>query len=53
MGGIACKNYMLMTEAMKKTKTLGAAYCFGGTPEFYTAIGFETINNRELWKKEW
>lgn len=42
-----------LTEGMKKTKALGAKYCFGGVPEFYTAIGFETICNRELWKKEW
>lgn len=42
-----------LTEAMKKTKALGATYCFGGGPEFYTSIGFEHICNRELWKKEW
>ena len=42
-----------LTEAMKKTKALGAEYCFGGVPEFYTAIGFETICHRELWSKEW
>jgi hypothetical protein len=42
-----------LTEAMKKTKALGAKYCFGGGGDFYTAIGFETIMNRELWKKEW
>ncbi|HBL84545.1 MAG: hypothetical protein A2Y17_00920 [Clostridiales bacterium GWF2_38_85] len=42
-----------LTEAMKKTKSLGAKYCFGGVPEFYTAIGFETICNREIWNKEW
>jgi len=42
-----------LTEAMKKTKALGAEYCFGGPGEFYTAIGFETICHRELWKKEW
>ncbi len=41
-----------LTEGMKKTKALGATYCFGGVPEFYTAIGFETICNREMWKKE-
>ena len=42
-----------LTEAMKKTKALGAKYCFGGAREFYTDIGFETVCNRELWKKEW
>lgn len=42
-----------LTEGMKKTKALGATYCFGGVPEFYTAIGFETTCHREIWKKEW
>lgn len=41
-----------LTEAMKKTKARGAKYCFGGGMEFYSTIGFETICNRELWKKE-
>lgn len=41
-----------LTEAMKKTKALGAEYCFGGGREFYSAIGFREICNRELWKKE-
>ena len=48
--GLAC---IALTEAMKKTKALGAKYCFGGGGEFYSAIGFETICNRESWKKEW
>jgi len=42
-----------LTEAMRKTKALGAKYCFGGAREFYSAIGFEAICNRELWKREW
>jgi len=42
-----------LTEGMKKTKALGAKYCFGGVHEFYTAIGFETVCHREIWKKEW
>jgi len=42
-----------LTVGMKKTKALGATYCFGGVSEFYTAIGFETICHREIWKKEW
>lgn len=42
-----------ITEGMKKTKALGATYCFGGVPEFYSAIGFETIYHREKWRKEW
>lgn len=42
-----------LTESMKKTKALGAKYCFGGSREFYTDIGFETIERREFWKKQW
>ena len=42
-----------LTEAMRKTQAMGAEYCFGGAGEFYTAMGFETICYRELWKKEW
>jgi len=42
-----------LTEAMKKTKKLGARYCFGGSREFYSAIGFETVCNWELWEKKW
>ena len=42
-----------LTEAMKKTKALGAQYCFGGSGKFYTAIGFEVLCNSEFWKKEW
>lgn len=42
-----------LTEAMKKTKALGAEYCFGGGREFYTSVGFDHIYNRELWKKVW
>jgi len=42
-----------LVEGMKKTKELGSKYCFGGAREFYHSIGFKTIANRELWKKEW
>jgi GNAT superfamily N-acetyltransferase len=42
-----------LTEAMKKTKSLGAKYCFGGGGDFYFSIGFETLTNIEIWKKEW
>jgi hypothetical protein len=42
-----------LVEGMKKTKELGAKFCFGGTGEFYHSIGFKEITNRELWKKEW
>jgi GNAT superfamily N-acetyltransferase len=38
-----------LTDSMKKTKELGAKYCFGGGREFYTDIGFEQIGARELW----
>jgi predicted N-acetyltransferase YhbS len=44
---------LALIEAMKKTKVLGAKYCFGGSIEFYKRVGFETIANRELWLKEW
>lgn len=42
-----------LTEAMKKTKALGAEYCFTGNREFYSAFGCEAIMNWETWKKEW
>ncbi|WBW96398.1 GNAT family N-acetyltransferase [Oceanirhabdus sp. W0125-5] len=42
-----------LTEAMKKTKKLGATYCFGGNREFYLSIGFETVCHREMWRKKW
>ena len=42
-----------LTEGMKKTKKLGAKYCFGGVNEFYYALGFETACYREKWEKEW
>jgi ribosomal protein S18 acetylase RimI-like enzyme len=42
-----------LTDAMKKTEKLGAEYCFGGVPEFYTAIGFETVATRQMYNKEW
>lgn len=43
-----------LMEAMKKTKALGATYCFGGpVPQFYPQIGFVTICQRELWQKTW
>jgi len=41
-----------LTEAMKKTKMMGATYCFGGWGEFYPSIGFETICYAELWERE-
>ena len=42
-----------LTDAMKKTKALGATYCFGGSREFCTVTGFDVLCNQELWKKEW
>ncbi len=42
-----------LTDAMRQTHNLGAEYCFGGVIDFYTAIGFETITNRQVWKREW
>ncbi|MCL2064232.1 MAG: GNAT family N-acetyltransferase [Candidatus Cloacimonetes bacterium] len=40
-----------VVEGMKKTKALGAKYCFGGVSDFYQYLGFKTISHRELWKK--
>jgi ribosomal protein S18 acetylase RimI-like enzyme len=40
-----------LTEAMKRTVKYGATYCFGGVPEFYNSIGFETVCHREKWSK--
>ena len=42
---------MALTEAMKKTKELGAKYCFGGVMDFYKSMGFETVCVREKWEK--
>ncbi len=42
---------MALTEAMKKTKELGAKYCFGGVVDFYNSIGFEPVCVREKWQK--
>lgn len=42
-----------LTEAMKKTASFGATYCFGGAHEFFSAMGFETIGYREVWEKTW
>lgn len=41
-----------LVEGMKKTKVLGAKYCFGGEIDYYKKIGFDVIANRELWRKE-
>lgn len=42
-----------ITELMKRTQALGATYCTGGTKEFYSSLGFETVCRRELWTKLW
>lgn len=42
-----------LTEAMKRTIRFGATYCFGGSREFYHAIGFETVCHHEKWSKRW
>jgi predicted N-acetyltransferase YhbS len=42
-----------LVEGMKKTKALGAKYCFGGSSKFYYSIGFKSVCNRDLWRKEW
>jgi hypothetical protein len=38
---------------MKKTVKEGAKYCFGGSREFYSAMGFETVGVRVFWEKTW
>lgn len=50
---VILRRYRLLTEAMKKTQKYSATYCFGGSREFYFAIGFEEIFHRETWLKEW
>ncbi len=42
-----------VTELMKRTEPLGATYCFGGAPDFYPKIGFETSCHRDLWSRTW
>lgn len=42
-----------ITELMKRTKELGATYCFGGASEFYAKIGFETVCHRIKMSKVW
>lgn len=43
-----------LMEAMKKTKALGATYCFGGpVMDYYPMVGFKITHQRELWKKSW
>lgn len=48
--GIATATLM---EAMRKTVSFGAKYCYGGSREFYRSIGFEKIGSVETWRKEW
>jgi hypothetical protein len=42
-----------LTDAMRATATLGAEYCFGGVVDFYIGMGFETLCERRMWRKEW
>lgn len=42
-----------LTEAMKKSIKDGAAYCFGGTGEFYHIYGFDTVGYRDIWERLW
>jgi predicted N-acetyltransferase YhbS len=44
---------VILTEQMKRTQKLGATYCFGGAPDFYPSIGFETVCHRDQWSKKW
>ena len=42
-----------LMHAMKRTKEMGATYCFGGgVMNYYPVIGFKTIMQRELWEKK-
>ncbi len=45
--------HIALTEAMKKTVKEGAKYCYGGSREFYSAMGFETVGVRVFWEKTW
>jgi GNAT superfamily N-acetyltransferase len=40
-----------LTDAMRDTQKLGAKWCNGGSGEFYSQIGFESIMNREKWER--
>jgi len=40
-----------LVNSMKKTKALGAKYCYGGVMKFYTNLGFEKVCERQLWGK--
>ncbi|GAA4653312.1 hypothetical protein GCM10023142_04500 [Anaerocolumna aminovalerica] len=42
-----------LMEAMKKTTYFGATYCFGGSNEFFSSMGFEVLGYREGWEKTW
>jgi GNAT superfamily N-acetyltransferase len=42
-----------INQAIRKTKALGAEYCFLGSQEFYESIGCKSIMQSELWGKAW
>lgn len=42
-----------LREGMRKTRELGATYCFGGSVPFYAAVGFRTVCKEEVWRKDW
>jgi hypothetical protein len=48
--GLATAAFM---EAMRKTVPYGAKYCYGGSREFYHAIGCDTVGYTNTWKKVW
>lgn len=45
--------HIALTEAMKKTVKEGATTCFGGSREFYTAMGFAQVGVRHFWNRRW
>ncbi len=43
----------LLMRAMKKTKSLGANYCYGGMFEYYNNLGFVNAGMRRMYRRTW
>ena len=44
----------LLSEGINRLRELGAVRLYGGAgQEFYTRFGFEIVDYREIWSKEW
>ncbi len=43
----------LLMQAMKKTQTLGATYCYGGMFDYYNNLGFENAGMRRKYRRTW